>query len=60
MLGNDHSLIGGSDDAWSGGVVGLFGRLLSFLYYLVCVPPSRDVPRPKIPRTEKAKNMYLK
>ena len=26
MLGDDHSLMGGSDDEWSGGVVGLFGR----------------------------------
>ena len=26
VLENDHSLMEGSDDAWSGGVVGLFGR----------------------------------
>ena len=25
MLGDDHSLMGKSDDAWFGGIVGLFG-----------------------------------
>ena len=25
VLGDDHSLMGGSDDTWSSGVVGLFG-----------------------------------
>ena len=25
VLRDDHSLMGGSDDTWSGGVVGLFG-----------------------------------
>ena len=30
MLGDDHSLMGESDDAWSGAIVGLFGRPLSF------------------------------
>ena len=38
MLEDDHSLIGGSDDAWSGGVVGMFGRPLSCCIVLCACP----------------------
>ena len=38
MLNDDHSLMGGSHDTWSGGVVGLFGRPLSCCTVLCAWP----------------------
>ena len=38
MLKHDHSLMGGSDDVWLGGVVGLFERPLSFCIVLCPCP----------------------
>ena len=38
MLGDDHSLMGWSDDAWSGGVVGLFGGPVSCCTILCACP----------------------
>ena len=38
VLRDDHYLMGGNDDAWSGGVFGLFGRPLSCCTILCACP----------------------
>ena len=38
MLGDDHSLMGGSDGAWTWWIVGLFGCPASCCMSCVCAP----------------------
>ena len=40
VLGDDHSLMQGSDDAWSSGLLDCWTTSI-MLYYLVCVPLGR-------------------
>ena len=40
VLGDDHSLMGGSDDAWSGGLLDCFDAQ-HHIVCTVCVPPRR-------------------
>ena len=40
VLGDDHSLMGGSDDAWSGGLLDCLDDHFHFVC-LVCMPPGR-------------------
>ena len=40
VLGDDHSLMGGSDDAWSGGLLDCLDDQYHFVCP-VCVPPGR-------------------